>query len=167
VQTDYTYWEQHWKSQLQDEPSAAWPWDREIREGATVDGRLCLAISRADRVEALLSLRVARGESLRPAGLDMVYVEYVSTAPENFPEPDGPRLIAGLGTVMIATAVQMSLDCGFEGRLGLHSKPKAEPWYRNWWRFTDCGLQHTADGPMIYFEAEPGKFRWPLEGASI
>jgi hypothetical protein len=49
----------------------------------------------------------------------------------------------------VGTAISLSVDLGFEGRLGLHSLPQSEDWYRK------AGLTEVEfDKPkrMRYFE---------------
>lgn len=43
-----------------------------------------------------------------------------------------PRL-RGVGTALVTAAVALSEDEGFKGRIGLHSLPQAEDFYRRRW----------------------------------
>jgi len=84
-------------------------------------------------------------------GKPVVYVELLATAPWNRSKIQKPKRFHGVGTVMMAAAVQLSIDLGFKGRVGLHSLSGAESFYQD-----DCGM--TALGTdaayldMIYFE---------------
>ena len=49
-----------------------------------------------------------------------------------------PRLI-GVGTVLIAEAIRLSLEAGHGGRVGLHPLPQAEPFYTRY-QMTSIGL---------------------------
>lgn len=84
-------------------------------------------------------------------GTPIVYVELLATAPWNRAKIQKPKRFRGVGTVMMAAAIQLSLDLGFKGRIGLHSLPDAEAFYQN-----DCGMtplgRDTAYGNWIYFE---------------
>ena len=62
-------------------------------------------------------------------GTPLVYVNLLATAPWNLPGVVEQPLYRGVGTVMLAEAVSMSVDLGFKGRLGLHSLPKSQGWY--------------------------------------
>jgi hypothetical protein len=62
-------------------------------------------------------------------------------------EPQGsaapPRFI-GVGTVLIAEAVRLSVEMGLGGRVGLHSLPQAEAFY------TRCGMTKVGPDPHYY-----------------
>ena len=63
-------------------------------------------------------------------GKPLVYVDYLEVAPWNRRKLEAkPRLI-GVGTALMTAAVMLSFDEGFEGRLGLHSLPQADAFYR-------------------------------------
>jgi hypothetical protein len=88
----------------------------------------------------------------RPARLDgqLVYVDYLESAPWNLKGFADPPMFVGVGTVLIAEAVRLSLEMGFGGQVGLHSLPQAEAFY------TRCRM--TRLGPdssyydLTYFE---------------
>lgn len=85
---------------------------------------------------------------------EQVYVEFVATAPWNSPVlVEAPRY--GLvGRVLIATAVQLSIQDGFKGRIGLHSLPQAETFYSRNCGMTDLGPDPKKQG-LRYFEMTP------------
>ena len=60
----------------------------------------------------------------------MIYVDLVSTAPWNRPRLTPNPVYGGVGGILLTEAIIRSLDEGFEGRVGLHSLPGAEPLYR-------------------------------------
>ncbi len=71
-------------------------------------------------------------------GKPLVYLEYLEVAPWNWPyRSERPRL-KGVGIALVAAATQLSVDNGFEGRIGLHSLEQAEGFYRRC-RMTDLG----------------------------
>ena len=80
-----------------------------------------------------------------------MYVELLATAPWNRTNIQRPKRFRGTGTVMIAAAIQLSMDLGYKGRVGLHSLRDAESFYQK-----GCGL--TAPGRdaaylnLMYFE---------------
>ena len=89
-------------------------------------------------------------------GKEQVYIDFVATAPWNSPGlVDVPRY--GLvGRVLIATAVQLSLEEGFRGRIGLHSLPQAETFYATNCGMTDLGKDTKKEG-LRYFEMSPAQ----------
>ncbi|MDQ2948065.1 MAG: GNAT family N-acetyltransferase [Acidobacteriota bacterium] len=84
-------------------------------------------------------------------GKEQVYIDFVASAPWNSPGlVESPRY--GLvGRVLIATAVHVSLDEGFRGRIGLHSLPQAETFYAANCGMTDLGKDMKKEG-LRYFE---------------
>ena len=97
----------------------------------------------------LQGLMVVR-DTLNAAGMPIIYVELLATAPWNRPEISRPPRYRGTGRVLIAAAVTLSRAEGYGGRIGLHSLPAAEPFYRNKCGMTDLGMD-AAKG-MVYFE---------------
>ena len=84
-------------------------------------------------------------------GKPIVYVELLAAAPWNRSKIQKPKRFHGVGTVMMAAAVQLSIDLGYKGRVGLHSLPGAESFYQD-----ECGMtplgNDSAYGNWIYFE---------------
>ena len=83
-------------------------------------------------------------------GKSLVYVTYVATAPWNRVEMHKPPRYIGVGSVFIAAAIQLSLECHFRGRIGLHALKQSENFYRK------CGLSElgpdSAHDGLLYFE---------------
>lgn len=76
-------------------------------------------------------------------GKHLVYVDYVENAPWNRPElNDFPRY-RGIGTILIRAAIEVSLAEGFNGRIGLHSLPQSEGFYRDKIGMTDMGTDQS------------------------
>lgn len=88
-------------------------------------------------------------------GKDLVYVEYLENAPWNRKELlfDPPRY-RGVGTILIAAAIELSKSEGFKGRIGLHSLPQSNGFYAN-----KCGMADLGADPgyqnLRYFEMTP------------
>jgi GNAT superfamily N-acetyltransferase len=88
-------------------------------------------------------------------GKDLVYVEFLENAPWNRKELlfDPPRY-RGVGTVLIAAAIELSKSEGFKGRIGLHSLPQANGFYANTCGMTDLGPDARYQD-LRYFELTP------------
>ncbi|MCF8004045.1 MAG: hypothetical protein K9L32_07520 [Chromatiaceae bacterium] len=88
-------------------------------------------------------------------GKPLVYVDYLEGAPWNQAGFAKTPRFKGVGTVMLAAAVQLSRDEGFRGRLGLHSLPQSEPYYNR------IGMESlgcdAAKQNLVYFEMTPQK----------
>jgi hypothetical protein len=72
--------------------------------------------------------RACREPSQR--GKPLVYVDYLEVAPWNRPDLGAPQRLRGVGSALITAAIALSHDEGFKGRLGLHSLPQADSFYR-------------------------------------
>jgi GNAT superfamily N-acetyltransferase len=81
----------------------------------------------------------------------MVYVEYLATHPENREPPIGIRALRGVATILVAAAVRVSIDLGFDGRVGLHSTAGAESFYGRL-GFQPIGRERCQDGEWLYLE---------------
>ena len=128
------------------------------------------------RVQGLLAFKglsvVAQGETQGLAQVDLtksarepsatgkplVYLDYVEVAPWNRPELGSTPRLRGVGTALITAAVALSEDEGFKGRIGLHSLPQAENFYRRRCSMTDLG-QDTAYQNLRYFEMTAAQAR--------
>jgi hypothetical protein len=84
-------------------------------------------------------------------GKPVVYIEFLATAPWNRPEFHKPTRYRGVGTVMIAAAVELSFDVGYRGRIALHSLSAAEPFYRDSCQMAELGAD-AAHHDLVYFE---------------
>ncbi len=113
-----------------------WDW----RQKASALGRLDASfygIECGGRIQGLMKtdlgpLRRCRLDSQK--GKELVYVDYVETAPWNnseYMEVLGFKAIySRTGTRLMQAAVQLSVDNEFKGRVGLHSLPETEDFYR-------------------------------------
>ena len=75
----------------------------------------------------------------------------MESAPWNLKGASAPPRFMGIGTVLIAEAVRLSLEMGLEGRVGLHSLPQAESFYKNRCRMTEFGAD-PGYYDLTYFE---------------
>ncbi len=82
----------------------------------------------------------------------VLYVEYLENAPWNIKgNASGVSKYLGVGILLIAEAIEISLTRGLNGRIALHSLPQAEPFYRDKCRFTEFGPDASENG-LVYFE---------------
>jgi GNAT superfamily N-acetyltransferase len=83
-------------------------------------------------------------------GSPLVYVHFLATAPWNDREIVAVPRYKGTGTQLLRTAVERSDDLGYKRRLGLHSLPQAEGFYRDRCLMADLGIDATKK--LRYFE---------------
>jgi hypothetical protein len=89
-------------------------------------------------------------------GKEQVYVDFVASAPWNSPGLVASPRFGLVGRVLISTAVQLSVEEGFRGRIGLHSLPQAETFYAANCGMTDIGKDMKKEG-LRYFEMTPAQ----------
>ena len=139
-----------------------WDWQMKAEEWRPLLGYHSFAIVCDDDLQGLMLVTDFQSARLKVQfGKPLVYVEFVATAPWNRPEIQKPPRYRGVGTVMIVAAIELSRDLGYRGRIGLHSLPAAERFYRQQCGMTQLG-KDAAHQRMIYYEMtseQADKFR--------
>ena len=113
-----------------------WEWVDKAIDAQRIMGRDTFAVECADRTQGLMLTDVGFGRLPSHHGRELVYVELLATAPWNRPKLVPDPIFKGAGRVLISTAISLSVDLGFGGRIGLHSLPQSESWYRDIGGFT-------------------------------
>ena len=119
-----------------------WHWDwGEKSKKLELLAYQCFGIECAEKMQGLIMVMVAGKEArLAPdAGKPLVYVDYLESAPWNVIPLVAEPQYAGVGMVLMRTAVQLSYDEGFRGRVGLHALDQAEEFYRRKCSMQACG----------------------------
>jgi hypothetical protein len=140
-------------------PEGSWPehghWDWR-KKHAAVEGLIAyrmFGIECEGDIQGLMLVSTA-GHPCRIAeqkGKEQVYIDFVASAPWNSPGLVEVPRYGLVGRILIATAVQLSLEEGFRGRVGLHSLPQAETFYATNCGMTDLGTDAKKEG-LRYFE---------------
>ena len=98
-------------------------------------------------------------------GKPLVYLDFLEIAPWNWVihEINHLGLFKTIGLQLFWRAILQSLDEGFKGRVGLHSLPKAEDFYRK------CGMVEVgydaAKQDLMYFElTQEGAEKFLIDG---
>lgn len=108
-----------------------WRWGRKVAIVAHLLPYPTLAIEFEGDAQGLMLLETDGKFGLLPAqiGKPLVYVVFLATAPWNLPAVVQRPRFRGVGSVLMRAAVEMSVDLGFKGRIGLHSLPQSEKFY--------------------------------------
>ncbi len=117
------------------------------------------AVELADRLQGLMLVKKGGNFSRHQNHLkaDLIYIDRLAVAPWNRPRFMREPIYKGIGRLLVATAVNLSLEDELDGRIGLHSLPGAEGFYRDVLRMTDLGPD--ADYGMDYFEFSSAQAR--------
>jgi hypothetical protein len=141
--------------------SVHWDWTKKVAAFQNLLAYRMFAVVCAGDTQGLMAVAAdaVRHPSQLPdergrRGLGLVYVDFLEAAPWNRPEHVPLPKYRGVGSILIATAIQLSLDEGFKGRIGLHSLPQSEEFYRNVMKMNDLGPDMSYPGPvpLRYFE---------------
>jgi hypothetical protein len=132
---------------------AHWDWRR---KHAHVEPRLnyrSFVVECAGNTQGMLIVEMAahRCRLEEQAGKHLAYSEFLATAPWNRVIDPNPWF-KGVGRLLISTAVNVSVDEEFEGRVGLHSLPDADDFYRGQCGMTDLGPDTQYPQQLRYFE---------------
>lgn len=113
-------------------------WDWRNKAGSVEAGRhMLVAVECEGDVQGVMAvLRFPRTAQLGDGRV--VYVDYLESAPWNLKGSVALPRFLGVGTVLLAEAVRLSVEDGLGGRIGLHSLPQAEAFYARC-RMTSCG----------------------------
>ena len=145
-------WPEHWH----------WNWVHKLLAKGRLDigGALSpyrlMGISQGDKWQGLvLTTSVGYQARASEGGKDLVYVKYLETAPWNLPvEALGQTpQFRGVGRQLVELVIRLSVAMEFRGRIGLHSLPQAEGFYRRC-GMSDLGIDSSDDGDaaLRYFE---------------
>lgn len=117
-----------------------WDWERKSKKLELLAYRCC-GIECAGKVQGLLMVKLVGVQArLEPdVGKPLVYIDYLESAPWNLAAMVDVPMYCGIGIVLMRTAVQLSYDEGFHGRIGLHALQQSEEFYRDDCEMRNCG----------------------------
>lgn len=167
TETQLSDWEKLWKVDLQrilqTDPSKRsvvesrhWDW----RKKAEVQQRFLalrgFSIMCAGETQGMMIVDTTTKHCLiqSQSGKNLVYVDYLESAPWNRAALRTPPKYSGVGSILIRAAIALSEEEGFKGRIGLHSLPMANDFYTK-----TCGMTCLGPDPhyqgLSYFELTP------------
>ena len=131
-----------------------WDWKRKQSSATIAEGSHSFGVEYDGMMQGLCLVRTdKRCRLTTKAGEHMVYVDYIATAPWNLPKLAPNPLYRGAGLILMAAAIQWSKEKGWDGRVGLHSLPGAEDFYKSRKKcgMTDLGIDPVYEN-LRYFE---------------
>ncbi len=149
--------DQLWRTHraIQQEEHGHWDWRRKV---AHYSGQLSyqfFAVECGGKTQGMMIVNTMKRCRLpQQTNRHLVYVEYLEAAPWNRREVTSDPQYKGVGSVLIAAAIQLSIDEGNHGRLGLHALPQADTFYRDVCGMTDLGsdASYSPQYALRYFE---------------
>lgn len=141
-----------------------WDWNRKVVRGQGLLSSAGFSVISRKCTQGMMLVElthVARlpGQRRKP----IVYVDYLETAPWNQPQFVKKPRLRGVGSALIVAAIAYSQDQGFNGRIGLHSLPQAEAFYRDRFGMTALG-KDPGYQDLCYFEMTPEQARAFYDG---
>lgn len=108
-----------------------WRWHEKVQLTHNLLPYPTLAIECSGEIQGMMLLKTdgCLGRLPSAQGKPIVYIELLSTAPWNLKEYIHPPRYSGVGTILIGAAIQISMEYGFKGRIGLNSLPRSERFY--------------------------------------
>lgn len=131
---------------------AHWDWSEKYDYYSSLLGYSSCCLTCDDKIQGIGFFDHSenfKSKIIKDKTMGIVYVEYIATAPWNRKEIESQRY-AGIGEVLITYAIEVSFDEGMNGRIGLHSLPQAEKFYKEKCNMEDFGIDK--DKNMKYFE---------------
>jgi hypothetical protein len=108
------------------------------------------------QIQGLMLVLTAGKNSKIPSqkGKPLAYVHFLAAAPWNLASIVAEPRFSLVGSILVATAIHLSMEEEFQGRIGLHSLPQSDDWYRKTCGMTDLGPDQTVQN-LRYFEMTP------------
>ena len=159
--------EQHWKPIIGQQATqhGHWDWRKKMAAYSALSYQ-SFAIESSGLTQGMMIVNtIKRCRIPTQANKHLVYVEYLEAAPWN--RGSTPTL-KGIGTVLMAAAIQLSIDEGNHGRVGLHSLPQADSFYRDRCGMTDLGPDNSYHPKyaLRYFEITEAQAASYLHGSN-
>lgn len=128
-----------------------WDWVGKAEDARRAMGQETFAVECDGHTQGLMLVDLTRFARLDPhRGRELVYIDLLASAPWNRHRTVASPKYKGIGRILIATAISLSVNEGFEGRIALHSLPQSESWYREEAQFTDVEFDYLKQ--LRYFE---------------
>jgi hypothetical protein len=134
--------------------SGGWDWSQKLAKSAGFAAYRGFAVQCEGQLQGMMQVLIEHPNypalDAAAKGKPLVYVDYLETAPWNQAWHPKKRF-GGVGTVLLMEAVELSKNEEFGGRVGLHSLPRSEAFYRNR-GMHDYGPDKRHSHQLRYFE---------------
>lgn len=136
-----------------DVQDAAWNWRNklEAERGKALVKSVVMVCNNQTQGLLMLDSGMHRGRIETQVDSHLTYIKYIAAAPWNRSKFTNTPNYKYVGSVLIATAINNSINEEFEGRIGLHALPQAEQFYEQHCGMTNLGKDPETEG-LVYFE---------------
>jgi len=136
--------------------SSHWDWRRKVGAFSGLLSKPSFSVMCQGMTQGLMIVDLlGRCELATQKAKPLIYINFLENAPWNRKELDcGQARITGVGQLLIRAAIELSVNEGFAGRIGLHSLPQADSFYAKVCGMTDFGAGNSKEG-LKYFETTP------------
>jgi hypothetical protein len=150
------YLQQQIKARGQRPQHAHWDWSKKARAIKGLSFYALLGVSAQGEMQAMMLWDDGFSKARHPSqlGKDLVYIPFLAAAPWNDSTIAPSPRYRGTGSLLVSAAIEHSLDLEYKGRIGLHSLPQAEGFYREKCAMIDLGIDQDHEG-LRYFEFTP------------
>ena len=130
-----------------------WQWDKKWNALHVDLSKVFFAVECDSAAQALMIVDNSKYQCRHDdqSGSGLIYIEFVAVAPWNRGALVENPTYAGLGKILVGTAVSLSIEEEFAGRIGLHSLPQSRGFYENVCGMIDFGPDANKEG-LTYFE---------------
>lgn len=134
--------------------SLHWNWRKKSAAYRPSISKAGYSVMCEDSTQGMMFVDFAKHRSriAEKSGKHLVYVDFVETAPWNRADFLNEPKYQGVGTLLIRAAIERSRAEEFGGRIGLHSLPDSEDFYRRVCGMTDLGTDSKQESYLRYFE---------------
>lgn len=136
-----------------EEDDRTWDWRGKRDEPCFARELEHLALRRGADIEGVLMTSIAAPPPGPSLFKSLLYIEYLVVAPWNRAHLTARQRFKGVGPTLMRHAVHRSIALGHEGRIGLHSEPRAVQFYEAKAKLTNRGSD-LAEGMRDYFEGD-------------
>ena len=133
-----------------EQPDAGWIWDYKLRQSQREERYEAYVLDVEGFPQGLVFIETQWHRSHWPQRWPLVYVEAIATAPWNRSDIEQPPWLKRVGTLLLLYARQRSVELNYGGRVGLHSLPGAEGFYRQQ-QMVELGPDPEKEN-LVYFE---------------
>ena len=149
--------EQLWKSfpGAPEKEHKHWDWRKKVDYYSGQLSYNCFALECDGKTQGMMIVNMMERCRLpQHTNKHLVYIEFIATAPWNLRSVTDVQKYKGVGLTLIAAAINRSIDEGNHGRIGLHSLPQADGFYRERCGMIDLGpdASYSPKYPLRYFE---------------